>query len=58
MNKKLLLGLGAFVLLLVVVAVVRGGNRTNCLRSARKKWPVGPLWNASAPAEKFSLKSR
>ena len=27
MNKKLLLGLGAFVLLLVVVAVVRGGNR-------------------------------
>ncbi len=27
MNKKLLLGLGAFVLLLIVVAVVRGGNR-------------------------------
>ena len=27
MNKKLLLGLGAFVLLLVVVAVVRGGSR-------------------------------
>lgn len=27
MNKKLLLALGAFVLLLVVVAVVRGGNR-------------------------------
>ena len=28
MNKKLLLGLGAFVVLLVVVAVVKGGNRT------------------------------
>ena len=27
MNKKLLLGLGAFVLLLIVVAVVRGGSR-------------------------------
>ena len=27
MNKKLLLGLGAFVLLLIMVAVVRGGNR-------------------------------
>lgn len=27
MNKKLLLGLGAFVLLLIAVAVVRGGNR-------------------------------
>ena len=27
MNKKLLLGLGAFVLLLIVVAVVRGGRR-------------------------------
>lgn len=28
MNKKLLLGLGAFVVLLVVVAVVKGGSRT------------------------------
>jgi len=28
MNKKLLLGLGAFVVLLVVIAVVKGGNRT------------------------------
>ena len=28
MNKKLLLGLGAFVILLVVVAVVKGGSRT------------------------------
>ena len=28
MNKKLLLGLGAFVVLLVVIAVVKGGSRT------------------------------